>query len=204
MTRGSLSKDIIELEQRFQIHFSDSSTHEYAPSNQVEVSKWHLVITSEKPDQLQLFQWGFILFWMEGTSIANRIINAGLETVFDKPNLFEAIEKRRCLIPFDAFYEHKYDGTRNKEFKITTKDQDIFCVAGVWDRFIAPDGDDLPTFIPLTHEANSAILPFNKRMPFILQPGYESWWLGSNTPIEQIIELIEPFPAELLEVNQIS
>mgnify|MGYP002624054369 CR=1 FL=1 len=204
MTKGSLIKSPIELEQRFQSSFNNLPIQNYLPNDNIGVSKWHLVLTNDKPNQFQLFQWGFILFWMEGSAIANRTINAGVETIFEKPAFKEAAFKRRCLIPFDGFFEYKQENGVENQFNISRKDGNIFCVAGIWEQFISSAGKDIPAFLPLTHEANEIIQPYNSRMPFILQPGYESLWLNSDIPANEIVESIEPFPSELLKVNRVS
>lgn len=47
-------------------------------------------------------RWGLIPFWAKDEGIGNRMINARIETVADKPSFKRAYVSRRCLIPADV------------------------------------------------------------------------------------------------------
>src|SRR5438105_1568416 len=55
--------------------------------------------------RLGTFRWGLVPSWAKDPSVGNRMINARAETVVEKPAYRKALERRRCLIPADAFYE---------------------------------------------------------------------------------------------------
>ena len=52
-----------------------------------------------------LMRWGLIPSWAKDATIGARMINARAETAVEKPAFREALERRRCLIPADGFYE---------------------------------------------------------------------------------------------------
>jgi putative SOS response-associated peptidase YedK len=52
-----------------------------------------------------LMYWGLIPSWAKDATIGARMINARAETAAEKPAFREALERRRCLIPADGFYE---------------------------------------------------------------------------------------------------
>jgi putative SOS response-associated peptidase YedK len=55
--------------------------------------------------QLRVLRWGLVPFWAKDPAIGNRMINARMETVHEKPAFKQAFAKRRCLLPADGYYE---------------------------------------------------------------------------------------------------
>ena len=78
-------------------------------------------------------RWGLIPAWTKDASVGFKMINARAETVATKPAFREAIKKRRCLIPADAFYEWAKTGKTKTPFCFTMADDSIFAFAGIWD-----------------------------------------------------------------------
>jgi putative SOS response-associated peptidase YedK len=56
---------------------------------------------------LDLLRWGLVPLWVKDPSFGPKCINARSETVATNNIFREAFERRRCLIPADAFYEWK-------------------------------------------------------------------------------------------------
>ena len=50
-------------------------------------------------------RWGLVPSWAKDPSIGNRMINARMETVAEKPAFRRAFAARRCLLPADGYYE---------------------------------------------------------------------------------------------------
>src|SRR5947209_9521293 len=55
--------------------------------------------------KLGTFRWGLVPPWSPDLSVGSKMINARAETVREKPAYREALRRRRCIIPADAFYE---------------------------------------------------------------------------------------------------
>ncbi|HEX5569484.1 MAG TPA: SOS response-associated peptidase, partial [Streptomyces sp.] len=55
--------------------------------------------------QLRQLTWGLVPFWAKDPAIGNRMINARMETVTEKPAFRRAFAARRCLLPADGYYE---------------------------------------------------------------------------------------------------
>ena len=60
-----------------------------------------------KQRTLDALRWGLIPNWAKDPKIANRTINARVETVDTAPSYRQAFKKRRCLLPVDTFFEWK-------------------------------------------------------------------------------------------------
>jgi len=117
-----------------------------------------------------LARWGLIPYWAKDPSIGFKTINAMSETAAEKPAFREALRRRRCLIPADAFYEWKKVGPREKQaYNFGMIDDSLFAFAGLWDRWRDPAGDVLETCTILTTRPNSLVAGVHDRMPVILQ-----------------------------------
>lgn len=55
--------------------------------------------------RLSVVRWGLVPSWAKDPSIGNRMINARMETVAEKPSYRRAFAARRCLLPADGYYE---------------------------------------------------------------------------------------------------
>ena len=55
--------------------------------------------------ELRTLKWGLIPSWAKDPSIGNRMINARMETVADKPAFRSAVRTGRILVPATGFYE---------------------------------------------------------------------------------------------------
>lgn len=203
--RATLFKKPKELETRYQatFEFDTEALDAILPSYNIAPTHWHPVITNDKPKQLQLFKWGLIPSWAKDSAIASRLINARIETIAEKP-AFKAIHSRRCLIPFDGFYEWKTVGKQKTPFHIVVKDQPIFSAAGIWETWHAPSGKELHTFSILTQAPNDLMATIHNRMPAILTKEQEKIWLDTALPLKDVLSIITPYPSELMEAYQVS
>ena len=204
--RATLNKQPKEVEKRLQATFEPADLELVAqilPTFNMAPTHWHPVITNEVPQQLALFKWGLIPAWAKDTKIASRLINARIETITQKP-AFKAIHTRRCLVPFDGFYEWKKEGKNKVPYHIALKERTIFCVAGIWETWKDATGTLVHTFSVLTQAPNELMIPIHNRMPAILTKEQEKIWLDGTLPIKEVLASIRPYPSELMEAYQVS
>ncbi len=55
--------------------------------------------------QLRTLRWGLVPFWAKDPGIGNKMINARMETVHEKPAYRRPFASRRCLLPADGYFE---------------------------------------------------------------------------------------------------
>lgn len=55
---------------------------------------------------------GLIPHWAADPTIGNRMINARAETLTELPTFKPLVDRRRCIIPADGFYEWRKEGKR--------------------------------------------------------------------------------------------
>src|SRR5271156_528474 len=90
-----------------------SPRYNIAPTQPVPVIRQH---PKEPRRDLSLMRWGLIPSWAHDPSAAAKMINARSETAATKPAFRDSLKFRRCLIPADAFYEWKRNGTSKQPF----------------------------------------------------------------------------------------
>ena len=155
--------------------------------------------------EFALQRWGLVPFWAKDAKLAYTTINARAEQAAQKPAFREALRKRRCLVPADAFYEWQRPnpkiapktGAKAKQpFAIALKSGEPYAFAGLWERWQPREGEPLETFTILTTDPNETMEPIHNRMPVILEPRDYARWLSPGDPARPPVDLLRPFPAE--------
>ena len=144
-----------------------------------------------------LLRWGLIPSWAVGARAGQGLLNACSETVAEKPSFRAAFRRQRCSIPADGFYEWQRGGRRGQPFAIRLKDELPFAFAGLWEHWLAPDGQPLETVAILTTEANELIREIHPRMPVILPAEHYKAWLDPQlSSADRLKPLLVPYRAE--------
>jgi len=147
--------------------------------------------------EFALMRWGLVPYWAKDAKIGYSTINARAEEVAAKPLYREALKKRRCLIPADAFYEwQRLGGKTRRPFAFGLQSGEPFALAGLWERWKPKEGEPLETFTILTTDPNELAEPVHDRMPVIVQPGNYTRWMEPGDADRPPIDLLRPFPAE--------
>ena len=71
-----------------------------APTQPIPIVRLH-----EGERQFALLRWGLIPAWVKDPGAFSLLINARAETAATSGLFRDALERRRCLIPADGFYE---------------------------------------------------------------------------------------------------
>jgi len=164
-----------------------------------------LVVVQSADDRraIDAYRWGLVPTWAKDPRIGNRLINARAETVATTPTFRGAFQKRRCLVPADAFYEwERVTPAIRQPNLIRRPDGEPMAFAGLWSPWRDPaesDGAWLRTFTIVTTTANSTLAPIHDRMPVILPPADWGAWLDpSIAGGEPLLGLLRPAPDDLL------
>ncbi len=146
--------------------------------------------------RLDLLRWGLVPFWAKEASIGNRLVNARVETVTEKPAYKESFQKRRCLVVVDGFYEWQRHGRTKQPFHLKSESGALLAMAGLWDRWMAPDGELVESFAIITKPAERVVKDIHDRMPAILAPARFEQWLspGARDAAVLLALLGEPSP----------
>jgi putative SOS response-associated peptidase YedK len=168
--------------------------------------------------QLRVLRWGLVPSWAKDPAIGNRMINARMETVAEKPTYRRAFASRRCLLPADGYFEWyptdektKAGKPRKQPFFIRPKDGGVLAMAGLYEIWKDPtrDEDDPERFrwtcTVLTTEAEDDLGRIHDRMPLMVEPDRWASWL--NTGIsgkDDLLSLLIPAAPGRLEAYPVS
>ncbi|HLT31346.1 MAG TPA: SOS response-associated peptidase [Myxococcaceae bacterium] len=200
--RYTLRTDADVLSAEFHLTRVPKTTPRYnvAPTQPVPV------ITDEAPDTLQSFRWGLVPFWAKDLSVGSRMINARAETAHEKPAFRRALEKRRCLVLADGYYEWKKDGKRKVPHLIHRRGDRPFAFAGLWESWRpSPEADPIHTCTFLTTAPCPSVAGIHDRMPVLLTGERARAWLAPG-PLEasQREALLRPYEEDDLEAYAVS
>lgn len=164
------------------------------------------VITADAPDTLQTFRWGLVPFWAKDLSIGSRMINARAESAHEKPAFRRALEKRRCLVLADGYYEWKKEGRRKVPHLIHRRGDRPFAFAGLWESWRpSSDAEPIRTCTFLTTDPSAAVAGLHDRMPVMLTGEAARSWLRPGPLDEGTREaLLRPYAGEDLQAYAVS
>jgi putative SOS response-associated peptidase YedK len=150
----------------------------------------------------KLHRWGLIPSWAKDVSIGAKLINARGETVAEKPAFRAAFRRWRCIVPANGFYEWKAVQEAGRTIKqpyfFRPQDEgDLFGFAGLTERWVSPEGEEVHTCCIITTEANALMTPIHDRMPVILAPSdYGAWLNPGNADVAGLRALLRPAAAD--------
>lgn len=181
--RYSLKADPRRVADHFALATVPLFTPRYniAPTQSVPVVR----VDDSGQRRLDMLRWGLIPSWAKDPSIGNRMINARVESVRQRPAfraLMDGVQgnfrgARRCLVPADGFFEWEKTRPRRQPYYFRLRTQDLFGMAGLWDRWVDEEGRVVESFTILTTDANELVRKCHNRMPVILRPDDYSRWL---------------------------
>lgn len=172
----------------------------------------------ERPQQRQLraLRWGLVPSWAKDVSIGNRMINARMETVAEKPAYRRAFASRRCLLPADGYYEwYPTDDLdtkgrpRKQPFFIRPRDGGVLAMAGLYEFWRDPEGGaDAPwlwTCTVITTDAEDDLGRIHDRMPLMVpRERWQSWLDPEVRERDDLLPLLEPASPGRLEAHPVS
>lgn len=161
-----------------------------------------IILGGDKP-KAQDSRWGLVPFWDKSEKPKMAPINARSEEAFTKPMFRQSIQKRRCVIPADGFYEwQKLDEKTKVPFHICRKDNAVFFFAGIYEEAteIRP-----PTYLLFTCQPNELMSPIHNRMPAILSANRIKDWLApGNLSESDFASFCQPYPTDQLGAYPVS
>lgn len=177
--------------------------HNMAPTKRAPVVLTRTPRGDDGPDpdpvrQLRLLTWGLVPSWAKDPAIGNRMTNARVETVLDKPAFAAAAHRRRCLVPVTGWYEWQVSPVatdargkpRKQPFFISRDDDTPLALAGLyefWKDPSAPAEDPLSwvvSYTIITTSAEPGLDRIHDRQPVALEPELWADWLDPSLSAE--------------------
>jgi putative SOS response-associated peptidase YedK len=149
--------------------------------------------------ELTIARWGLVKPWAASPEIGIALTESGVDTLDRQPDLWTLLERRRCLVALDGFYEWKRAAPTDPRepqwvgvVDPATRSTGPFLVAGVWDRWspevvstaggAAGGAAPLDTFAILTRDASGALAEVFDRVPVVVPNASASAWLLGMGP----------------------
>jgi putative SOS response-associated peptidase YedK len=150
-----------------------------------------------------LMRWGLIPSWSKDPTIGQKMINARVEGLDQKPSFRKPLRSSRCLVPATGFYEWQPTQSGKIKFQFNVVGDEMFGLAGLYDTWKDPvSGERRETFTIITTTPNGVVAPVHNRMPVILSTADEEAWLDPDeTDSLYLLSLLQPFPEEQLEAR---
>ena len=163
------------------------------------------IVRTNAGNEGRLMYWPLIPSYEKSTKLSYSTMNAKGERLRESRTFNRLLDRRRCLIPVNGFYD--WQGARPPKipYYIHLKSNELFAFAGLWDSWRKPDGDILESFSIITIPPNDLMRPIHDRMPAILHAKDEEMWLDCAAyPFEKAESLLTPFPSDLMAAHETS
>jgi putative SOS response-associated peptidase YedK len=142
-----------------------------------------VVVLHDGARAIELMRWGLVPFWAEPGKKLPLMINARSESLMAKQMFRDALERKRCLVPANGFFEwvrSAGDKQPARPFYFHPPGPRLIAFAGLWARHRDPRGDELHSFTIITTRANPLVRPIHDRMPIVLPPDDCAAWLSPD------------------------
>ena len=172
--------------------------------------------------EMQLLRWGLVPHFASSLKEFKgaTTCNARAESLATSATWREPLQRRRCLIPADGFYEWAAKGAEPKSgasrlksvargskqpYAISLIDGEPLAFAGLWDAWKEPKKSPqevdrwLQSFAIVTVAANELLAPITERMPVILRQQDWKEWLERDDAHEPPLHLLRPYDADRMK-----
>lgn len=165
----------------------------YTPAERIAPTDTGLVITADKPCEVQRMHFGLVPYWAKSES--SKSMNARAETLLEKPTFKPLmLQHKRCLVLSDGYFEWKKVGKEKIPYRIEVKDREVFAFAGLWSRWMGFNDEPYDSYCIVTTEPGNKLAEIHDRMPVILTPEEEKLWLSKDIPIADLLALLDTYP----------
>lgn len=197
--RFTLHSSVTAIEQEIGVEIPDIS-----PNYNVAPTQFVLTIASnQEQTKAGFLKWGLIPSWSKDPSVGHKMINARAETVDEKPSFKRLLERRRCLIVADSFYEWKKENKEKQPYRIMLDKEGIFTFAGLWDRWEGEE-ETITSCTIITTEANELMQELHHRMPVIIPKSRREAWLHPDTSKTEVKAMLQPFDSKQMTTYPVS
>lgn len=168
-----------------------------------------VVVQREDRRAITAYRWGLVPHWSTDLKSGSRMFNARAETITTSPAFRAAFARRRCLVPVEAFFEWKREGSVRQPFAIRREDGRPLVLAGVWAGWRDPASDpEAPlvrrTFSIVTTTPNDAMTPIHDRMPVIVpDDAWDRWLDPAPADPGELVAMLQPTDAIELRIHAV-
>ena len=156
-----------------------------APMQQIPIVR----IGANGRRELVQVRWGLVPRFAKDPSIGARMINARGETLASRSAFRNAFARHRCLVPANGFYEWQASPAGKRPLHVGMPDGRPFGLAGLYERWLSPEGDVLDTCAIVTAAASRSLAGVHDRMPVIVPDAdYARWLDPSDAEVADLVQ----------------
>lgn len=139
--------------------------------------------------RLALARWGLVPSWARDPRIGSRCVQARAESAATTPAFRDAFRARRCLVVVDGFYEWGSAGAGSRRpHHVRLERGGPMALAGLWDRWIAPDGEVVESCAVITTGSRGPVRALHDRMPLLVaREDFDRWLRGSTDEAARLL-----------------
>lgn len=148
------------------------------------------------------FRWGLIPSWSKDLPSFS-MINVRAETINEKPTFRSGLQRRRCLVPANGFYEWRQSD--KQPFFVHASADDLIYLAGIYDAWYDAEGSYIPSLAIITTDANERMQALHHRMPVLLTGDDRLLWLEhKQTDVLDFLPLLTSAPDDMISIYPVS
>ena len=163
-----------------------------------------IIVAGDTARRAELAVFGLIPPWSRDGRNFRQCYNARAETVAEKPSFRHAWKTRQwCVVPADAIYEPSYETGRAVRWRLAGAQGEPLAIAGLWERWRAPNGESVASFSMLTINADGHPLMSRfhapgdeKRSVVLLEAAQIDDWLAADP--QQAVAMLRLFDERTL------
>jgi putative SOS response-associated peptidase YedK len=145
----------------------------------------------------QLARWAFLPAFVRDPKTFPLIFNARSEGLAERASFRNALRRRRCIVPADAFYEWHRTGAgktaRSVPYLCRRADGATMALAALWETWMGPNGEEVDTACIVTTAANDVSVAIHPRLPVVLeQDAIPAWLEPDKAMTEAAAALLQP------------
>jgi putative SOS response-associated peptidase YedK len=160
------------------------------------------IVRADAGNEGRLMYWPLIPSFEKSMALSYSTMNAKIERLRESRVYQRLLDRRRCIIPVEGFYEWQGKRPPKTPWFVYLKSKEHFAFAGFWDTWKKPDGNILESFSIVTGPPNDFVRNIHDRMPAILRREDEAAWLDcAGNPFEKAQSVLKPFPSELMAAH---
>ncbi len=173
----------------------------------LNIAPTHQAVVFTNIDLVQTMTWGLVPHWQKDGKNSGALINARIEDIQEKPSFRVPIQRQRCIVPADSFYEWRTEGKQRIPYRIHAINKEVLWMAGIWDTWT--DGKiKKDTFSILTTSPNREMETIHNRMPVFLQheDQQQEWLYPHNVDnfVDNLLLRFKKMPDDLLKMYRVS
>ena len=174
-------------------------TENFNPSYNIAPSQYSpIAININKKRIIKNMTWGLIPSWSKNEIVGQKMINARSETILEKPSFQNLVNKNRCIVIADGYFEWNMQNGIGQPYYIFHPKKRLLPMAGLWTTWESSKSEIIESYTIITTKPQKKIAHIHNRMPVIIENKMIDKWIDcENNSINLAINLLKPYPSEL-------